>query len=327
MLVDIETVKLLLDENRSLILAGDEAVLRAVPAGRWIGGTIPYFMTSRGGTTSRSHAFVVQVPDDAISARIVVYDEQTIQRIGLDSPEHGYTILILPAFTRLHRLFALESPRYEQQFFKVVAGWVAGTHLDDIGRVTPKVFVGTTGEGLESSGVAMHVELPSNRQAKVGIVNIFEQGEGEAIQFPDSGFRATECIVRGRRENILDFVGRSGLDLRLPLVSDFCGTKFNVGIRAADIVKRSLSFFAPVFEGVTYRAAKPIDNYAQRFADAIPPDIGQPVFGCNCVLNHLHGQLDGRHTGAVLGPMTFGEIAYQLLNQTMVHITITHRRQ
>jgi hypothetical protein len=327
MLANVETVKELVSQNRQLILAGDESALRALPEGNWIGGTIPYFMTEDGGTTSRNHVFVAEVPAIALSTRIVVYDESTISRIVADSPDYGYTILILPAFTRLHREFALDSPRYEQQFFKVVGGWVAGTHLEDSGRLLPKVFVGTTREALESRGVAMHIELPVEYQAKLGIVNIFEQGDGEPIQFPESGFSARECIVHGRRENIVDFVGRTRLDLRLPLVSDFCGTKFNVGIFSVDLARRQMSFSAPVFEGVTYRAAKPIDNYPQRFIAAIPPDIGQPVFACNCLLNYMHGQLEGRRIGGVYGPMTFGEIAYQLLNQTMVYITIGRRRQ
>jgi len=326
MLANIETVKALLSQKRRLILAGDESVLRALPAGDWIGGTIPYFMTEDGGMTSRDHVFVTEIPEIARAGRIAVYDETTVSRIAVDSPDNGYTVLIVPAFTRLHREFALDSPRYEEQFFKVVGGWIAGTHLDDIGRIAPKVFVGSTREVLESKGAALHVELPKEYQAKLGIVNIFEQGDGEPIQFPESGFAARECIVRGKRENVLDFVGRTGLDLRLPLVSDLCGTKFNVSIQAADIGKRQVSFYAPVFEGVTYRAAKPIANYAERFIAAIPSDIGQPVFACNCVLNYLHGQLEGRRAGGVFGPMTFGEIAYQLLNQTMVYITVAKRR-
>ena len=326
MLADIDTVRALISQNRHLVLAGDEAVLRKLPAGNWMGGTIPYFMTTEGGTVRRDRVFVTEVPAVGRSARISVYDEEDIRRIGVDSPEHGYTILILPAFTRLHRQFAVESPHYDQQFFKVVGGWIAGTHLEDIGHVVPKVFLGPTREALESKGVAMHVELPPEYQARLGIVNIFEQGDGEAIQFPESGFVARECIVRGQRENILDFVGRTGLDLRLPLVSDCCGTRFNVSIQAADIARRQLSFYAPVFEGVTYRAAKPIDNYPQRFMAGIPTDLGQPVFACNCLLNYLHGQLEGRRTGGGFGPMTFGEIAYQVLNQTMVYITVDKRR-
>jgi hypothetical protein len=44
------------------------------------------------------------------------------------------------------------------------------------------------------------------------------------------------------------------------------------------------------------------------------------------VLNYLHGSLEGRRTGSLQGPMTFGEIAYQLLNQTLVQITVEPRR-
>ncbi len=325
MLADLETVRTLIRQQRNLVLAGEEALLRALPEGNWIGGTIPYFMNVDGGKASRQQVFVLEVPDYATGARVALYDEQTIPTIGIDSPENGYTILILPAFTQIHRLFALEAPGFDQQFFKVIAGWIAGTHLDEIGKASPKVFAGTRREGLESKGVAMHVELPAAYEARLGIVNIFEQGDGEAIQFPESGFQASECIVGGKREDILDFVERTGLDLRLPLVSDFCGTKVNVSIQAADAAARTLRFFAPVFKDVTYRTAKPVTNYAQNFLAAVVPERGQPVFACNCVLNYLYGQLEGRRTGDLLGPMTFGEIAYQLLNQTLVHITVTKR--
>jgi hypothetical protein len=44
--------------------------------------------------------------------------------------------------------------------------------------------------------------------------------------------------------------------------------------------------------------------------------------GCNCILNFMFGELEGKAIGGVQGPVTFGEIAYQLLNQTMVVIRI-----
>jgi len=39
-------------------------------------------------------------------------------------------------------------------------------------------------------------------------------------------------------------------------------------------------------------------------------------------LNYLYSGLEGKKTGNVTGPITFGEVAYQLLNQTMVYMTI-----
>lgn len=45
-------------------------------------------------------------------------------------------------------------------------------------------------------------------------------------------------------------------------------------------------------------------------------------FACNCILNYLYSELEGKKVPTMLGPMTFGEIAYQLLNQTLVYLTI-----
>jgi Family of unknown function (DUF6976) len=74
---------------------------------------------------------------------------------------------------------------------------------------------------------------------------------------------------------------------------------------------------------VRYYHARPVRDYVDAFVSALPTAIGDRiVFGCNCVLNYVHSSLEGRKTGNIVGPMTFGEIAYQLLNQTMVYLTV-----
>jgi len=45
-----------------------------------------------------------------------------------------------------------------------------------------------------------------------------------------------------------------------------------------------------------------------------------PVFTCNCILNYIYGELEGRQLPGPRGPMTFGEVAYQVLNQTMAYL-------
>jgi hypothetical protein len=92
----------------------------------------------------------------------------------------------------------------------------------------------------------------------------------------------------------------------------------NVSIRAVDQAKRQVDFYAPVFEDMEYRLAKPPGTLP-----AIGPDEGGGVnFSCNCILNYLYGKLEGQRTGRYTGPMTFGEIAFLLLNQTLVHLTV-----
>jgi len=65
-----------------------------------------------------------------------------------------------------------------------------------------------------------------------------------------------------------------------------------------------------------------VGDYEQEFLSRVPKDTGAAPYSCNCVLNYLHSKLDGARTGELTWPFTFGEIAYQLLNQTLVYLTI-----
>ncbi|WP_275097979.1 DUF6976 family protein [Sedimenticola hydrogenitrophicus] len=40
------------------------------------------------------------------------------------------------------------------------------------------------------------------------------------------------------------------------------------------------------------------------------------------ILNFLHLGLEGKRTADITGPFTFGEIAYQLLNQAQVYLSM-----
>jgi hypothetical protein len=119
----------------------------------------------------------------------------------------------------------------------------------------------------------------------------------------------------------------TGLDTRLPLVADYHGASVNVSFQAVDADRREVRFFAPVFAGVPYRHARPVPDYVDAFASALPSGIPERIaLSCNCVLNYVHSSLEGRSTGDVVGPITFGEIAYQLLNQTMVYLAVSEGR-
>ena len=54
---------------------------------------------------------------------------------------------------------------------------------------------------------------------------------------------------------------------------------------------------------------------------------GTQELSCNCILNFLYGELKSKRTGSFTGPVTFGEIAYILLNQTMVRLQLHHLDQ
>jgi hypothetical protein len=60
------------------------------------------------------------------------------------------------------------------------------------------------------------------------------------------------------------------------------------------------------------------------FVSSLPTGLTERIaLSCNCIVNFVNSSLEGRTTGGIVGPITFGEIAYQLLNQTMVYLTVS----
>lgn len=120
--------------GRACCIAADEALLRQLPPGRWIGGTIPYFMDKAGGVCSRDALFVSELPFVEGGPRIVRYDARTLASVCTDGPEHGFTLLLLPAFTSVHEAFAQEAPGYEEMYLRPLVGWVSGCTWTTLAR-------------------------------------------------------------------------------------------------------------------------------------------------------------------------------------------------
>ncbi|MCI4664875.1 MAG: hypothetical protein MRY74_09155 [Neomegalonema sp.] len=309
-----------IERGAVLMVAGSEEALAQLPKGSWIGGTSVYFMTDQGGMVDKNRVFCSEI-DEASAARVVALSVDELPSLAQGRAQNGFTGLLIPAFSEAHTAFAMEASRYEGLFEQPVVGWIAGVHLDEIGKRAPKVYNGATGEAFDDRAVAIYVELPEELQPNVDIVSPFEQGDSDASSFvfDEDGFSATSVVVDGKRVNLAEHIASHQIDTRLPLVANYAGALVNVSISAVSDEKGEVSFYAPVTAGIEYRFAKPIDCYASSFADKIRGD-GSKSFSCNCVLNYLYGDLEGRSTGAFTGPATFGEIAYILLNQTMVHL-------
>jgi hypothetical protein len=105
-------------------------------------------------------------------------------------------------------------------------------------------------------------------------------------------------------------------------VADYCGTRVNVSIQAVDHDAKAVALYAPVFKGVEYRVAAPVADYVGGFTSAMAGATVTPAFSCNCILNFLYSNLEGKKTGPITGPITFGEAAYQLLNQTLTYLEV-----
>jgi hypothetical protein len=321
--------KLLAREGEELYaVSGDESQLSRLPRGRWIGGTIPYMMTEeQGGLTTRDRLFVQQLPrDKQVEPRFAVYDAQTIARITEDAPGNGYTYLLIPTFSEVHFAYGKDAPKFRDIYDHPIIGWVTGTHLDELGTKKPKVFNGETGESFTDKALAAHVVLPAGKTALVEIVNIFERSDGPDIRFETDGYTVTDSLINGKRTNFARWFTEQKADTQLPLIADYDGALINVSIQSVDPESGKVALYAPVFKDRTYRLAKPMPEYVQAFKAATENVSRDVPFACNCVLNYVYGKLEGTQAG-LPGPFTFGEIAYLLLNQTMVYCTVVDTSQ
>jgi hypothetical protein len=320
MLHSIPDVQAAIASGRPLILAGTAESLRQLPRGNWIAGTIPYFMDGVG-LCAEDRIFVTELPPSATGATVAVYSAARLPAICLDAQPNGFSVLIVPCGSAAHAVYAENAPSYEEMFLRPVVGWVSGVHLSRIGLDRPQVFDGRTATAYPDAAVVMHVGLPPGKLAEVAIVNVFAPGAGDTISFETAGFSATACLIDGRPANLAHYMASAAIDARLPLTASYGGSVVNVSVQQVDAAAGRVDFYAPVFPGVEYRFAAPVDNIVEAFetsgAGRTPPD-----FACNCVLNYVHGDLEGRRLGRLSGPFTFGEIAHQLLNQTYVELRV-----
>ena len=327
-IMELHVVQKKISEGRSLLLAGDEAVLQQLPKGNWVGGTIPYFTTQEhGGIASRELIFVTDITDIAESISITQYDKETLANVYAEGPKQGFSFILIPAASETHLSFALNAPKYESFGISPLIGWITGVHLDDLGKVTPKVFNGSTGTMAEDAAMVLRAELKPGKLAEIGIINLFEQGDGDTLTFASDGFSAKNVIINGAPKNFADYLKEHTLDTKLPIVADYYGVPINISFQGVDDKENMVRFYAPVFSGIDYKHAKPIEDYVAAFDAHVQKFMGanthNVVFSCNCIMTYLFSNLENKKTGAFVGPFTFGEIAYQLLNQTLVYLEIT----
>jgi hypothetical protein len=319
MFVTLEEAKKMIADGKLLHVAADESLLGQLPAGKWIAGTTPYFITEKGGITSKDRLFIDEIVG-AVNFKTVIYDKKNILDISKDAYPNGLSFLIMPFASEVAVFYAKEAPNSETLFMSPVIGWISGFDLST--DSSAKVFDGVNGKSYSDKAVVLHVCLPEDSIASLGIVNIFGIDEKDPrIEFTEDSLSVNKCLVNGKEVVFADYIAKNSIDTRLPLVADYNGVLVNASIKA--IAENKVELYAPVFTGKEYRFASKINDYAASFIENLKGlKNAKPVFSCNCILNYLYGELDGKATLPFAGPVTFGEVAYQLLNQTLVYAEI-----
>ncbi len=319
MLITLEETKALINEGKILHIAADDSLLRKLPKGNWIGGTTPYFISEEGGILTKDRLFVNEI-DYAEEFRVAVYGKYNVFQIVEECYDNGLTMLIMPYSSEVATKYSREAPDVEELLMHPVIGWISGADLEEGGEI--RVYDGTKGESYTDKAVVMYIKLPEGKSAMINMINIFTDDKTDpVIRFYDNELNVTKCTVNGQEVNLADYIEKKGIDTRMPLVADYNGAYINTSIKSVE--NGTVSFYAPVFRNIEYRFAVQVKEYAAKFKESIESaGARKPVFSCNCILNYLHGDLNGKKTPPYTGPVTFGEVAYQMLNQTLVYCEI-----
>jgi hypothetical protein len=322
-LMSVADVNILIDAGKTLIIAGEEHLLTQLSKGNWIGGTTPYFMDHKGGVIDQERVFVTDFTEAAVAFKIGVYNSQEVVSEMLeDRYTGGFSYVLLPAFSEIHQSYALNNQDSSTLFDIPTMGWIMGVHLDDIGKKTAKVINGKTGVLLENKSCVLHCQLPEDTHAEIDIINVYEQGEGDTITFLENSFTCHDCLINGEPANLAEYYIEHQIDVSLPLVANYSGASINVSIQQVDEANKQVVFYAPVLTTKEYQIAKPVPELYNTFENLLPQESADIICSCNCILNYLGLGLQNKKLGGFRGPFTFGEIAYVLVNQTMVTLSI-----
>ncbi|MCL2690370.1 MAG: hypothetical protein FWE57_11080 [Chitinispirillia bacterium] len=319
MLMIFDDVVKKIADGSLLHIAGTESLIKKLPKGNWIGGSTEYFMAANGGKVSDDQLFVTSFPYSEFT--IKSYDEKNIANITTDAYDNGFSIAIVPFDSAVHKEYAEKAAEFDGMFIKNITGWIAGLNLSKSGQ-TPVAVNGLTGEAYGDKAAVLHIRVPDDKTVTIGVINIFSQDESSpVIEFTEEGFNVKKCLVDGKETVFADYITQNNINTKLPLVGDYSGSGVNISFKS--VGSGMVKFYAPVFSGIKYKIAKPISDYAGEFNSHLAnfKDV-QAVFSCNCILNFLYGELEGKNIDAFAGPITFGEIAYQLVNQTLVYVAV-----
>ena len=318
MLITLDETIALINEGKILHIAADDSLLKKLPKGKWIGGTTPYFISDDGGIFTKEMLFVNEI-DYAEDVKVAVYGKYNIFQIVEECYDNGLTMLIMPYGSAVAAKYAKEAPEVEELLMHPIVGWISGLDLNSEDEA--RVYDGTTQEAYTDKAVAMYIKLPEGKTAMINMVNIFSDDKTDpVIRFNDNELSVSDCTVNGQKVNFAEYIGKKGIDPKMPLVADYNGSYINTSIKGVE--NGRVGFYAPVFKNVEYRFATSIGDYATEFRKRIDEaEAHNPVLSCNCILNYLYG-LNGQKIPPYTGPVTFGEIAYQLLNQTLVYCEI-----
>lgn len=321
-LLSLQEVTEMILTGKKLLVFGSDELLTQLPSGNWIGTTMPYFMTDKGGLMTTEELYVEDLTQYVAEVDIRSYSSYEVLDILNDRKEHGFSYLLMPFNSKVSQNYAMTTLNHPDLYRTPIFGFIGGGIFEDLlSGTTPYTYNGSTGEKSSDRAMVMHVEIFSKYFATVDIVNIFKPDlSGDVIEFEESGYNVRNCYVNGKRTLLTDYFKAIDYDKRTPFMVDYGGAYLNASVLNINYHKGEVLFASPITTGRKYYRALDFEDYERAFEEALPKNVNV-VAGHNCLYNYFHGNFKGKKID-IHGPFTYGEIAYKLLNQTLVYLRL-----
>ncbi|MDR1667633.1 MAG: hypothetical protein LBS03_08095 [Bacteroidales bacterium] len=301
----------MIEKGIPLFIAGSYEILAGLPKGNWIAGTAQNAILPGQKITLDRQLFIQPLPDFVTKTTIQEYDVNSFKEIFADAPENGFTFVIIPFDSEPHFEFSASVMSYNHFGRQPLCGWISW----DV-RNTGRTFSGRQVQAYSDKAVAMHVEFPPDKYAEIQIFNPYTQGTGDDITFESSGLVVKEACINGVKQNFAEYLRKINFNhRRFPLVGDYAGAMINVSCRS--IEEDTVFLYAAVFPTIKYRTGV-IDP-----AVVAPSLLSKKILlSLTCIVNYKQNDFCENYLQNINGLVTYGEIVYQLLNQTTVYLTV-----
>lgn len=262
-----ETIELI-KQDRLLVIAADDGLLKQLPDGNWIGGCNPYMIDKNGGRYTTEHIIVKDFTDNAVNFNFKTYDETNIKNITNDAYNNSVIFAILPVFSKVHYEFGLHAPSFKNQYVNPLIGWISGDTPEKIAPGVATTYIGN--KRFTDKGVVLHMELPENKVGRIEIISALEPDpDSDELTFDQDGFGNTTVRVNGEERDIYEYFESINHVPTFPIMADYAGAKINVGF-LKDAENKKMNFFAPVYRGTVYKVVTKLpENYETVFFEAL----------------------------------------------------------
>ena len=328
----VEEVNTMIEKGDTLLLAGDAALLSQLSKGNWIAGTTARFIESgKAPGCSRDQIFVHNLTDIVADVKLEVYDASTIPNIYDDAFENGFSVLMMPFFSDVVKEYTINCTEYSNFANRPVCGWISvvSSYSEYEKNDASLVFFGKNGMSYTNEGVVMHIGLSTEKYAEVHVFSPFKPEDDDVIVFEENGHQIENVFINGVKQNFRDYLISQHIDRSQDVVitsnkclaGDFGGFLINVSISMESERDQGkyVAMGAPVYKNIPYRFASTKNVSYENIEDQFDGEI---VYSITCVNNYVYADVFQQYLTHVNGPFVYGEIAYFLLNNATIYITV-----